>query len=103
MRDQIRALEATLEGQQVVSDDFVDQDVIGFHREATRGDRRDVDPRRQAVGQPRVLVQPDQEFPDAELIVVVRAACTTTLGASVPDEVLLPVEHRGRGAEGASG
>src|SRR5688500_1659495 len=31
-RDQIRALESSLEAQRVVSSDFLDQDVIGFHR-----------------------------------------------------------------------
>ncbi len=33
IRDQVRALEVTLEEQRVVSADFCDQDVIGFHRE----------------------------------------------------------------------
>ena len=33
IRDQIRALEVTLEEQRVVSSDFLDQDVIGYHRE----------------------------------------------------------------------
>ncbi len=33
IRDQIRALEVSLEEQRVVSSDFLDQDVVGFHRE----------------------------------------------------------------------
>ena len=36
LRDQIRALEATLEEQRVVSADFVDQDVVGFTARASR-------------------------------------------------------------------
>ena len=33
IRDQLKALQVTLEAQRVVSTDFVDQDVIGFHRD----------------------------------------------------------------------
>src|SRR6185295_630899 len=33
VRDQLRALESTLQAQRVVSSDFYDQDVIGFHRD----------------------------------------------------------------------
>src|SRR3954463_10402792 len=33
VRDQLRALETTLEEQRVVSTDFVDQDVLGFYRQ----------------------------------------------------------------------
>ena len=57
VRDQLRALETTLEEQRVVSTDFLDQDVFGFLPPGDRaGDRRDVDPPGQAAGQPRVLV-----------------------------------------------
>ena len=47
IRDQIRALEVTLEKQRVVSSDFVDQDVFGYHREGIALEIvGDVDPQR---------------------------------------------------------
>ena len=99
IRDQIRALEVTLEEQQVVSADFVDQDVVGFYREGDRaGDRRDVDPRRQAVGQPRVLVhRPGVPRRRADLVVrrplLRHGRVRARRGAAAHRD-------RGRGAEG---
>ena len=88
-RDQIRALETTLEGQRVVSRDFVDQDVVGFHREGLALEIVVMNIRRGSLVGTKAFSYTNQEFPDVELL-------STFLGlyydqaTAPPDEVLLP-------------
>jgi excinuclease ABC subunit C len=89
VRDQLRALEASLEAQRVVSTDFVDQDVVGFHREGLALEMVVLSIRQGKMVGSRAFSFNGQEFPDAEIL-------STFLGlyydmAPVPpDEVLLP-------------
>ena len=112
IRDQIRALEVTLEEQQVVSADFVDQDVIGYHRDGVALEIVVMSIRGGKLSGNRAFSFTGQEFPDAELLSSF-VGLYYDMGASVPDEVLLPVdiedaalkaewltEQRARGAGG---
>jgi excinuclease ABC subunit C len=89
VRDQLRALEATLEAQRVVSTDFVDQDVIGFHRQGIALDIVVIAIRRGKMAQSRVFSFTDQEFPDAEVLSSF-LGLYYDLSPPPPDEVLLP-------------
>ena len=91
IRDQIRALEVTLEEQQVVSADFVDQDVVGFHRDGVALEIVVMSIRAGKLSGNRAFSFTGQEFPDAELISSF-LGLYYDMGASVPDEVLLPIE-----------
>src|SRR4051812_14911569 len=91
VRDQIRALEVTLEEQQVVSADFVDQDVVGFHRDGVALEIVVMSIRAGKLSGNRAFSFTGQEFPDAELISSF-VGLYYDMGASVPDEVLLPIE-----------
>jgi excinuclease ABC subunit C len=89
VRDQIRALESTLQAQRVVSTDFVDQDVIGFHREGIALEIAVIAIRQGKMAGTRCFSFTDQEFPDAEILSsFVGLYYDLTPGA--PDEVLLP-------------
>lgn len=89
VRDQLHALEASLEAQHVVSTDFVDQDVIGFHREGMALEMVVLSIRQGKMVGSRAFSFNGQEFPDEEIL-------STFLGlyydmtAVPPDEVLLP-------------
>jgi excinuclease ABC subunit C len=89
VRDQLRALESSLEAQRVVSTDFVDQDVVGFHREGMALEVVVLSIRQGKMVGSRAFSFNGQEFPDAEIL-------SSFLGlyydmAPVPpDEVLLP-------------
>ena len=91
IRDQIRALEVTLEEQQVVSADFIDQDVIGYHREGIALEIVVMSIRAGKLSGNRAFSFTGQEFPDAELISSF-VGLYYDMGASVPDELLLPIE-----------
>ncbi|HEX4407022.1 MAG TPA: excinuclease ABC subunit UvrC [Polyangia bacterium] len=91
VRDQVRALEVTLEEQRVVSADFCDQDVIGFHREGIALEIVVMSIRGGKLGGNRAFSFTGQEFPDAELLSSF-IGLYYDLGAPPPDEVLLPVE-----------
>jgi len=91
IRDQIRALEVTLEKQRVVSTDFVDQDVIGFYRQGIALEIAVLSIRNGQLNGSRQFSFTNQEFPDAELISSF-VGLYYDLGAPPPDEVLLPVE-----------
>jgi excinuclease ABC subunit C len=88
-RDQLRALEASLESQRVVSRDFVDQDVVGFHREGMALEVVVLSVRQGKMVGSRAFSFSGQEFPDAEIL-------SSFLGLYYdmtpvpPDEVLLP-------------
>jgi excinuclease ABC subunit C len=91
IRDQIRALEVTLEEQQVVSADFVDQDVVGFFRDGVALEIVVMSIRAGKLSGNRAFSFTGQEFPDAELISSF-VGLYYDMGASVPDELLLPVD-----------
>jgi excinuclease ABC subunit C len=91
VRDQVRALEVTLEEQRVVSTDFVDQDVIGFHREGIALEIVVMSIRGGRLMGNRAFSFSGQEFPDAELLSQF-IGLYYDLGAPPPDEVLLPIE-----------
>jgi excinuclease ABC subunit C len=91
IRDQIKALEVTLEKQRVVSSDFVDQDVVGYHREGIALEIAVMSIRDGQLNGSRTFSFTNQEFPDAELISSF-VGLYYDLGAPPPDEVLLPVE-----------
>jgi excinuclease ABC subunit C len=91
IRDQIRALEVTLEEQRVVSTDFVDQDVIGYHREGIALELAVMSIRTGKLTGSRTFSFTGQEFPDAELVSSF-VGLYYDMGAAPPDEVLLPIE-----------
>jgi excinuclease ABC subunit C len=91
IRDQIRALETTLEEQRVVSGDFADQDVIGFHREGIALEIAVMSIRAGKLTGNRNFSFTNQEFPDAELLSSF-VGLYYDMGAPPPDEVLLPLE-----------
>jgi excinuclease ABC subunit C len=91
IRDQVRALEVTLEEQRVVSGDFSDQDVIGFHREGIALEIVVMAIRAGKLSGNRAFSFTGQEFPDAELLSSF-IGLYYDLGAPPPDEVLLPIE-----------
>ena len=89
VRDQIRALEATLEAQRIVSPDFVDQDVIGFYREGVGIEVVVIAIRQGKMAGSRAFSFGDQEFPDAEILSSF-LGLYYDLSPGAPDEVLLP-------------
>ncbi len=91
IRDQIQALEVTLEKQRVVSADLVDQDVIGYHRQGIALEIAVLSIRNGQLNGSRQFSFTNQEFPDAELISSF-VGLYYDMGAPPPDEVLLPVE-----------
>ena len=91
IRDQLSALEKTLEEQRVVGATFVDQDVVGMHREGTTVEIVVLFIRQGKLLGRRAFSFKHQEFPDAEIISSF-VGLYYDLGGFVPDEVLLPVE-----------
>jgi excinuclease ABC subunit C len=91
IRDQIKALEVSLEKQRVVSSDFLDQDVVGYHRQGIALEIVVMSIRNGQLNGSRAYSFTGQEFPDAELISSF-IGLYYDLGAPPPDEVLLPVE-----------
>jgi excinuclease ABC subunit C len=91
IRDQIKALEVSLEKQRVVSSDFLDQDVVGYHREGIALEIVVMSIRNGQLNGNRAYSFTGQEFPDAELISSF-IGLYYDLGAPPPDEVLLPLE-----------
>src|SRR5204863_5003036 len=91
IRDQVLALEVTLEEQRVVSGDFSDQDIVGFHREGIALEIVVMSIRAGKLSGNRAFSFTGQEFPDAELLSSF-IGLYYDMGASVPDEVLLPIE-----------
>jgi excinuclease ABC subunit C len=91
IRDQVRALDVTLQEQRVVSDNFSDQDVVGFHREGIALELVVMSIRGGILSGNRAFSFGGQEFPDAELLSSF-IGLYYDLGAPPPDEVLLPFE-----------
>jgi excinuclease ABC subunit C len=90
LRDQLRALEQTLQEQHMVSEKFVDQDVIGMHREGDVLEVAVLTVREGKLLGRRSFRFTNQEFPDDESISSF-VGLYYDGGAVIPDEVLLPV------------
>jgi excinuclease ABC subunit C len=89
LRDQIRALETVLESQRVVFDTFVDQDVVGFHREGQAVEIMVLFVRQGKLVGNRAFSFGRQEFPDDEILSSF-VGLFYDLQAIPPPEVLLP-------------
>jgi excinuclease ABC subunit C len=89
LRDQIRALESVLESQRVVLDTFVDQDVVGFHREGHAVEVVVMFVRQGKLVGNRAFSFAKQEFPDDEILSSF-VGLFYDLQATPPAEVLLP-------------
>ncbi len=89
MRDQIRALEKTLEEQRVVSHDMRDQDVFGLYREGELVEMVVLSIRNGKLLGRRNFSLKGQEFPTAEILSSF-VSLYYELGSFIPDEVLLP-------------
>lgn len=89
LRDQIRALESVLESQRVVLDTFVDQDVVGFHREGHAVEIVVLFVRQGKLVGNRPFSFAKQEFPDDEILSSF-VGLFYDLQATPPAEVLLP-------------
>ena len=89
VRDQIKALERTLEEQRVVSSDFRDQDVFGFYREGEFVEIVVLSIRNGKLLGRRNFSLKGQEFPTQEILSSF-VSLYYDLGAFIPDEVLLP-------------
>ena len=90
VRDQIAALEATLERQRVVSSTFTDQDAVGLFREGPEVEIAVLFVRKgKLVGRQTCSLR-QQEMPDVEVLSSF-VDLHYDLAAFVPDEVLLPL------------
>src|SRR4051812_3832960 len=89
VRDQIRALESSLESQRVVSTDFIDQDVVGFFREGLALEMVVLSIRQGKMTGSRAFSFTGQEFPDAEILSSFLGLYYDLMPVP-PDEVLLP-------------
>jgi excinuclease ABC subunit C len=89
LRDQIQALESVLESQRVVLDTFVDQDVVGFHREGQAVEIVVLFVRQGKLVGNRAFSFAKQEFPDDEILSSF-VGLFYDLQATPPAEVLLP-------------
>ena len=89
VRDQIKALEKTLEEQRVVSADMRDQDVFGLYREGEFVEIVVLSVRNGKLLGRRNFSLKGQEFPTQEILSSF-VSLYYDLGAFVPDEVLLP-------------
>jgi excinuclease ABC subunit C len=89
LRDQIRALESVLESQRIVSDSFVDQDVVGFYRAGQAVEIMVLFVRQGKLVGNRGFSFGRQEFPDDEILSSF-LGLFYDLQTSPPAEVLLP-------------
>ena len=90
LRDSMAAVERTLVKQNVVQDDFVDQDVWGLHREADAVEVVVLFVRAGKLVGRRAFHQKDQELPDTAVIAEHAQAYYAT-GTFIPDEVVVGV------------
>ncbi len=90
LRDQIRALERTLEEQRVVSAELRDQDVFGFYREGDLVEIVAMNIRNGKLLGRQSFSLKGQEFPSEEVLSSV-VSLYYERGAYLPDEVLLPM------------
>jgi excinuclease ABC subunit C len=91
MRDQLLAIERSLERQKVATTDFKDQDVFAFHREGDRILFYVLWVRQGRLNGGQAFPVGSQEFPDEELLPSF-VNLYYDQGSFVPEEVLLPLE-----------
>ncbi len=95
LRDQLEAIDRTLERQQAASTSFADQDAIGLYREGSQVEVRVLRVREgKLLGADRVALPPT-EWPDEE---IVRALLGQYYHPDrfIPEEILLPVDLEDR-------
>lgn len=90
LRDQILSLEKTLEKQQVISPDQVDQDAVGLYRKATDVEVAVLQIRLGKLVGRKTYLFSDQEFPDAEVLSSFLNLYYNQ-GHAIPEEILLPL------------
>ncbi|MET0401394.1 MAG: excinuclease ABC subunit UvrC [Cystobacter sp.] len=91
IRDQLRAIERSLERQKVATSDFKDQDVFSFHREGDRLLVYVLYVRQGRLNGGQAFPLGSQEFPDEELLPSF-VNLYYDQGHFVPEEVLLPLD-----------
>ncbi|OJH39626.1 excinuclease ABC subunit UvrC [Cystobacter ferrugineus] len=91
IRDQLRAIERSLERQKVATTDFKDQDVFSFHREGDRLLVYVLYVRQGRLNGGQAFPLGSQEFPDEELLPSF-VNLYYDQGNFVPEEVLLPLD-----------
>jgi excinuclease ABC subunit C len=91
LRDSISAVERTLARQDIVQDDFIDQDVWGIHREADAVEVAVLFVRAGKLVGRRAFTQRDQELPTAAVIAE-HAQLYYATGTFIPDEVVVGVD-----------
>jgi excinuclease ABC subunit C len=91
LRDSVAAVERTLAKQNIVQDEFVDQDVWGLYREADTAEVAVLFVRGGKLVGRRTFQQKDQELPDAAVIAEYVQQYYAT-GTLIPDEVVVGVE-----------
>jgi excinuclease ABC subunit C len=91
LRDQLLAIERSLERQKVATTDFKDQDVFAFHREGDRILFYVLWVRQGRLNGGQAFPFGSQEFPDEELLPSF-VNLYYDHGSFVPEEVLLPLE-----------
>jgi excinuclease ABC subunit C len=96
VRDQLFAIERSLERQTAISNEPVDQDVFSFHREADRFLAYVLYVRQGRLIGGQAFPFSGQEFPDEELLLSF-VNLYYAQGNFVPDEVLLPSVPEGEG------
>ncbi len=95
LRDQLDAIEKTLEPQKIVTGESIDQDAVGCRREGDRLVVYVLYVRRGRVTGGQAFSFSKQAFPDSELLASFLSLYYQG-GNFVPDEVLLPLEAEGR-------
>ncbi len=97
IRDQLLAIERSLERQKVATSDFKDQDVFAFHREGERLLVYVLYVRQGRLNGGQAFPLGSQEFPDEELLPSF-VNLYYDQGNFVPEEVLLPLDTEDREA-----
>ncbi|WP_434381301.1 excinuclease ABC subunit UvrC [Melittangium boletus] len=91
IRDQLRAIERSLERQKVATSDFKDQDVFAFHREGDRLLVYVLYVRQGRLNGGQAFPLGSQEFPDEELLPSF-VNLYYDQGNFVPEEILMPLD-----------
>jgi excinuclease ABC subunit C len=98
IRDQLAALRSAQQGQQVVGDSLVDQDVVGFHREGDQADLVVLLVRQGKLVGRRPFSFSGQEFPDDELLSGFLSRYYER-GETIPRQILVSLELEDREAK----
>ena len=89
IRDQIEHIEHVIEKQKIVSQDFLDQDVIGFHRQDHTLVIHPLFVRAGNSWEARVLLFPPRTFPDEEILSSFLHQYYRE-GKFIPEQILIP-------------